>query len=89
MLDIKNTGTVENANLSTGENTNISSIEIDLEGLERINEEKRKKKEAQKQQKKFGESDFEGAYNGQQINGSIIKDMMTEDKTQEKEEKEK
>lgn len=51
MLDIKNTGTVAEANLSTGENMSVSSIEIDLEELERMNEEKRKKKEAQQQQK--------------------------------------
>lgn len=84
MLDIKNTGTVAEANLSTGENMSVSSIEIDLEELERMNEEKRKKKEAQQQQKKFGENDFKGVYEGQPVNGNIIKNMMTEEKTQEK-----
>lgn len=84
MLDIKNTGTVAEANLSTGENMSVSSIEINLEELERMNEEKRKKKEAQQQQKKFGENDFKGVYEGQPVNGNIIKNMMTEEKTQEK-----
>ncbi len=84
MLDIKNTGTVTEANLTTGENISVSSIEVDLEELERMNEEKRKKKEAQQQQKKFGATDFKGVYDGQPVNVNIIKDMMTEEKTQEK-----
>ncbi|MBP3831800.1 MAG: valine--tRNA ligase [Clostridia bacterium] len=89
MQDIKNTGTLENANLEVGANTNVSSIEIDKEALERINEEKRKKKEAQQQQKKFAESDFKSAYEGQVVDGNIIKDMLKDEKVQEKDEVEK
>ena len=50
---------------------------------------KRKKKEAQQQQKKFAESDFKSAYEGQVVDGNIIKDMLKDEKVQEKDEVEK
>ena len=91
MLDIRNTTTIDNVDLVTGQNMGISDIDVDWEEVERLNEEKRKKKELDKQKKaeekkeKFREDKYKKAYEGQEIQSDIIKEMLRDDPEKEKE----
>ena len=97
LLDIKNTTNIGDIQLEEGTETGISDIDIDWQEVERINEERRKEKELRKQKKaeekrkseaeqrkaKFGKEEFEQAYNGQDIQSNIIKDMLQEEPKKE------
>lgn len=101
LLDIKNTTNIGDIQPEEGTETGISDIDIDWQEVERINEERRKEKELRKQKKaeekrkneaeqrkvKFGKEQFEQAYNGQDIQSNIIKDML-QDETKKEDDKE-
>lgn len=91
MPDILSTTNSDRIELVEGDKVQASNFEVDWEEVQRINEEKRKKKELEKQRKEeeskkenkgkaFGEEEYKKAYEGQEIQSDIIRKMIDNQK---------